>query len=252
MTSDNSPSSLNDPLTDPLQLIDAQFEQLETLCGLFIRGFPDIVSSTASELQALEQKPRFTRSSAVFRNHLHEQTEGPVLESILASVNDGQLSTFGRLYSESIQRVLVLQALEASEDPMDHLILIAALQILIDGFTEIPDLEGEDREELLSAQLGVLSKLHELTEHDQPALTDSAIRDIAIGEYHFYRITDERVDRHPDTVPIPGIAPDMAVYGAALAYDKFGVTTDRAASLANEDHEEFIEILASYGIDTDH
>lgn len=256
MSSDEAGSPSTARLTDPLLLIDQRFAQLESLCELFIDGFGDAVASAASELQALEQQPRFTDSASVLRDRLRETAQGTASESVLAAIDLADVADAGALCLRGVQRELVLQALEEPGETIEHLILTAATQLLIDGCTELPaQSTDEDREELLSALLGVLSRLYELTrtdsESDPSELTDDAILDIAIGEYHFYRVTAERFERHPDTVPIPSIAPDLAVYGAAIAYDEYGVGIERAALLADEDHDEFRDLLESYGIDID-
>lgn len=251
MTSPEPPVPSDESITDPIQLIDAHFEQLELLCELFIDGFTDVVAATANELQSLEQKPRFTDSTAVFNDHLRERSYDTDIDSIVESLDGEQIVEVGSQFLGTLQQGLLLQALEQSDDATDHLILMAAVQILLDGLAAMPNQSQPDREELLSSQLAMLSKLYELTQLTPPELTDDAILDIAIAEYHFYRVTAERFDRHPDTVPVQSIAPDLAVYGAAVAHDTFGVSTERAAVLANEAHDEFIDLLASYGIDPD-
>lgn len=219
---------LPEDVLDPFETLDGGFD----LLGAAAHAMTDVpdVATVAERVLALDRDDRFGSSAASV--------------DVTARVDAAPAVTFLDDLARTVQRELFVGGLLA-DDPEDHMVLAAALQVARENLAGLED--AADRSDVWSAVLALGARLHRAAREGE--LTDEAVREVALAEYHGLAAAGEPVQDHPDTVAPLHVRADLRVYGAVLAYDSLGLSTEAGAALAAESESDFAEVLDAYGLE---
>lgn len=215
-------------VADPFAALDRGFDLLASAAPAFADA--DDVETIADEVFAMTRDDRFDSSVAEVDVTSHADPEVGVafLDELAASV----------------QRELYLRGLSA-DDPVDHMVLAAALQIARESLNDID--QATDSSRTWSTLLALGARLYRIA-HDR-TLTDEGVREIGLAEYNSHAAVGDSPDAHPDSVAPLHIRADLRLFGAVLAYDDLDLPVARGASLAAESEPDFADVLEAYDLD---